>query len=138
MMEESEPTMASSYRNINYRVYDLGSIGEIAYIQIGDVWKEVVSFNDEYDDIQEEIEVAIDDAIDRAMEHDGPGNILDKYGDGIPDIDPDPSPIPDIDPDPSPINDEPYLPIPGDNVWMSDGSITDTLNMLVNGTKRLK
>lgn len=115
MMTESEPTMSFEYRNIQCRVYDLGAIGEIAYIQIGDRWKEVIGVDDSYDNIQSEIEDSVDDAIESAFDdNDG---LLDR-GDYDPFTDPfdtddplDIDPIPDSDDDPIP----PY----GRHYWMS-------------------
>jgi len=62
--------ITDSYRNMEYRIYQLDNVKQVAFILVGDQWVhlDTYSFDRDVDDIELEINLEIDMIIDRGID----------------------------------------------------------------------
>lgn len=109
----SEPIREWTYRGFNCRLYRLGDITLVGYVQIGDRWKRVIETDDFKDYDGQRVENEVDKIIDTALDYDESNRRRPQWPD------PNPNPLPDINPDPGP---DPYPDTDPDFPW-NDGPV---------------
>lgn len=120
MTETTKTETEWVYRNITCRVYHLGHIKTLGYVQVGDKWVQVVEKDGRADDIQGVVESMVDTIINAGIESVEETDAHDTF-DPLPDIDinppPEPSPRPTPWPNPTPDSDPPDPHYPNGPIW---------------------
>lgn len=111
----SEPAREWEYRGFTCRLYRLGDITLLGYVEFGDEWVQVLETEDFKDDDGQRVE----DEVDRIIRT----VVRDESDDGI-DIPTQPT-LPDVEPYPQPFPDDDDDPLGPNNGWMlTNGAVS--------------